>query len=61
MKQLHMVGHHVKKGQAVILLGSDDLTPVRFFGEMRASKVRSIVDRFNRMQVQRSSNTSKAV
>lgn len=51
MKQLHIAGHHVRKGHAVILLDSDDLTPVKFFGEMRLPKVRAIVERFNRLQV----------
>lgn len=55
MKQLHLVGHNVRKGQAVILLGSDSLEPVKFFGEKRANKVREIVERFNRMQVYKNS------
>lgn len=50
-KQLYMVGHHVRKGQAVCLLGSDCNEPVRFYGEKRASAVRAIVERFNRMEL----------
>jgi hypothetical protein len=49
MKVLYMVGHNVRKGQAVCLDGADE--PVRFFGEKRASAVRAIVERFNRMQL----------
>lgn len=59
MKQLHLVGHNVRKGQAVILLGSDSLEPVKFFGEKRAGKVRDIVDRFNRMQAYKNSIQGK--
>jgi hypothetical protein len=47
-KHLYMAGHHVRKGQAVCLEATGD--PVRFFGEKRASAVRAIVERFNRMQ-----------
>lgn len=49
-KEIYMAGHHVRKGQAVCLLGSDSFEPVRFYGEKRASAVRAIVERFNRMQ-----------
>ena len=49
-KVLYMVGHHVRKGQAVCLEGSDCNEPVRFYGEKRASSVRKIVERFNRME-----------
>ena len=59
MKQLHLVGHNVRKGQAVILLGSDSLEPVKFFGEKRASKVWKIVERFNRMQVYKHAKQAK--
>lgn len=48
-KVLYMAGHHVRKGQAVGLMGSDG-GPVRYYGEKRASAVRAIVGRFNRMQ-----------
>lgn len=58
IKHLYMVGHHVRKEQAVCLQGSDSLEPVRFFGEKRASAVRAIVERFNRMQIHKS-NTAK--
>jgi hypothetical protein len=58
MKTLYMVGHHVRKGQAVCLDGADD--PVRFFGEKRASAVRAIVERFNRMQQQISNRDGSA-
>jgi hypothetical protein len=60
MKVLYMVGHHVRKGQAVCLEGSDSNEPVRFFGEKRASAVRAIVERFNRMQVGKSDLVANA-
>ena len=45
-KRLYLAGHNVKRGQAVALEYTD-APPVRFY-QCSPSRVRAIVDRFNR-------------